>query len=59
MRVIAVYGQWSFPALRCHVILVVLIVVCRQFGFWQDPLGQDESSSAMARAATSRPTRVR
>ncbi|MGD0240872.1 MAG: hypothetical protein ABSB59_11170 [Streptosporangiaceae bacterium] len=39
---IAAYGQWPFPALRCHVLLIVLIVACGQFSFWQDPLGQDQ-----------------
>lgn len=39
---IAVHDYRPFTALRLHVLLIVLIVICRQFRFWQDPLGQDE-----------------
>lgn len=38
----AVHDHRSFPALRLHVLLLVMLVVCCLFGFWQDPLGQDE-----------------
>ena len=38
----AVHDHGPLPALRPHVLLIVLVVICRQFGFWQDPLGQDE-----------------
>ena len=41
-RMVAVHDHWPFPTLRLHV---PLIVICCQFGFWQDPPGQDECPS--------------
>lgn len=39
---VAVHDHWPFLTLRLHVRLIVLTVVCCQFGIWQNTLGKDE-----------------